>query len=69
MLGLREAVGDDPAEWYPALTGRAWPGGKSESELLASAKGVVVASSKLSQASTSATACRAAHRTRSARRA
>jgi type IV secretion system protein VirB4 len=29
---LREAVGDDPAEWYPALTGRAWPGGKSESE-------------------------------------
>jgi len=23
---LREAVGDDPAEWYPALTGRAWPG-------------------------------------------
>ena len=24
---LREAVGDDPADWYPALTGRAWPGG------------------------------------------
>ncbi len=23
---LREAVGDDPAQWYPALTGRAWPG-------------------------------------------
>jgi type IV secretion system protein VirB4 len=23
---LREAVGDDPADWYPALTGRAWPG-------------------------------------------
>ncbi len=23
---LREAVGDEPAEWYPALTGRAWPG-------------------------------------------
>ncbi|AKH43937.1 type IV secretion system protein VirB4 [Altererythrobacter atlanticus] len=29
---LREAVGDDPAEWYPALTGRAWPGEKSASE-------------------------------------
>ncbi len=23
---LREAVGDSPAAWYPALTGRAWPG-------------------------------------------
>ena len=23
---LREAVGDAPADWYPALTGRAWPG-------------------------------------------
>ena len=23
---LREAVGDDPAQWYPALTNRAWPG-------------------------------------------
>lgn len=23
---LREAVGDDPAQWYPALTGRRWPG-------------------------------------------
>lgn len=23
---LREAVGDDPAQWYPALTGRPWPG-------------------------------------------
>jgi type IV secretion system protein VirB4 len=23
---LREAVGDDPADWYPALTGRRWPG-------------------------------------------
>ena len=23
---LRAAVGDDPAAWYPALTGRAWPG-------------------------------------------
>lgn len=23
---LREAVGDDPADWYPALTGRPWPG-------------------------------------------
>jgi type IV secretion system protein VirB4 len=26
---LREAVGDNPADWYPALTGRAWPGTKS----------------------------------------
>jgi len=25
---LREAVGDDPAEWFPALTGRAWPGAR-----------------------------------------
>lgn len=23
---LRESVGDAPAQWYPALTGRAWPG-------------------------------------------
>ncbi len=23
---LREAVGDAPADWYPALTGRRWPG-------------------------------------------
>lgn len=23
---LREAVGDEPAAWYPPLTGRAWPG-------------------------------------------
>ena len=23
---LRAAVGDDPAQWYPALTGHAWPG-------------------------------------------
>jgi len=22
---LRESLGDNPAEWYPALTGRAWP--------------------------------------------
>ncbi len=29
---LREAVGDDPAEWYPALTGRAWPGTKAGGE-------------------------------------
>jgi len=27
---LREAVGDNPAEWYPALTGRAWPDGSGE---------------------------------------
>ena len=23
---VREAVGDEPADWYPALTSRAWPG-------------------------------------------
>jgi len=23
---LREAVGDEPAAWYPPLTGRRWPG-------------------------------------------
>ncbi|MGB7372992.1 VirB4 family type IV secretion/conjugal transfer ATPase [Pontixanthobacter sp.] len=23
---LRESLGDEPAAWYPALTGRAWPG-------------------------------------------
>ena len=27
---LREAVGDDPAKWYPALTGHAWPGNRDE---------------------------------------
>ncbi len=29
---LREAVGDEPAAWYPALTGRAWPGEPQEDE-------------------------------------
>jgi type IV secretion system protein VirB4 len=24
---LREAVGDNPADWFPSLTGAAWPGG------------------------------------------
>ncbi|GAA4647528.1 VirB4 family type IV secretion system protein [Pontixanthobacter gangjinensis] len=28
---LRESLGDEPAEWYPALTGRAWPGLGQES--------------------------------------
>ena len=23
---LRAAVGDNPVDWYPALTGHAWPG-------------------------------------------
>ncbi|ABC62737.1 VirB4 family type IV secretion/conjugal transfer ATPase [Erythrobacter litoralis] len=27
---LREAVGDNPADWFPALTGHAWPGDPSE---------------------------------------
>ncbi|WP_296722126.1 VirB4 family type IV secretion/conjugal transfer ATPase [Erythrobacter sp.] len=26
---LREAVGDEPAAWYPALTGRPWPDGSA----------------------------------------
>lgn len=32
---LREAVGDDPAQWYPALTNRRWPGeaGAEDSDL------------------------------------
>ncbi len=29
---LREAVGDDPAAWYPALTGRSWPGEASDED-------------------------------------
>ena len=28
---LRQAVGDAPAEWFPALTGSAWPGGAQDS--------------------------------------
>ena len=27
---LREAVGDAPADWYPVLTGRAWPGTQAD---------------------------------------
>jgi type IV secretion system protein VirB4 len=27
---LRAAVGDNPADWFPALTGRAWPGGAND---------------------------------------
>ena len=27
---VREAVGDHPADWYPALTGAPWPGGANE---------------------------------------
>ncbi|MGE5953050.1 MAG: VirB4 family type IV secretion/conjugal transfer ATPase [Qipengyuania vulgaris] len=27
---LREAMGDAPADWYPALTGTAWPGGPDD---------------------------------------
>ncbi|AKM07675.1 VirB4 family type IV secretion/conjugal transfer ATPase [Pelagerythrobacter marensis] len=29
---LRAAVGDDPAEWYPALTGHGWPGGNEATD-------------------------------------
>lgn len=28
---LREAVGDAPADWFPSLTGSAWPGGTNDS--------------------------------------
>lgn len=32
---LREAVGDEPAAWFPALTGRPWPdGGPSEDDTM-----------------------------------
>ena len=27
---LRESAGDDPSQWYPALTGHAWPDGTTE---------------------------------------
>lgn len=30
---LREAVGDDPADWFPSLTDHAWPGGRREPDL------------------------------------
>ncbi len=30
---LREAVGDDPAQWYPALTNRPWPGSGQPEEV------------------------------------
>jgi type IV secretion system protein VirB4 len=33
---LREAVGDAPADWYPALTGRAWPGSSDGADEIAS---------------------------------
>jgi type IV secretion system protein VirB4 len=29
---LREAVGEDPADWYPPLTGRAWPGATNDDD-------------------------------------
>ena len=29
---LREAVGDEPSAWYPALTNRAWPDGGSATD-------------------------------------
>jgi type IV secretion system protein VirB4 len=29
---LREALGDNPADWYPALTGRSWPGEAGEDD-------------------------------------
>ena len=37
---LREAVGDNPADWFPALTGHAWPG-RAEDEGIALEKGGV----------------------------
>ena len=27
---LRDAVGDAPADWFPSLTGAAWPGGAND---------------------------------------
>ena len=30
---LREAMGDAPADWYPALTGTAWPGGPDDAKV------------------------------------
>ena len=27
---LREALGDAPSEWFPALTGTRWPGGAND---------------------------------------
>ena len=30
---LREAMGDAPADWFPALTGTAWPGGANDTAL------------------------------------
>ncbi len=30
---LREALGDDPAEWFPSLTGHAWPAGRREADV------------------------------------
>jgi type IV secretion system protein VirB4 len=27
---LREAMGDAPADWFPALTGTKWPGGAND---------------------------------------
>ncbi|MDP5103558.1 MAG: VirB4 family type IV secretion/conjugal transfer ATPase, partial [Erythrobacter sp.] len=29
---LREAVGDEPSAWYPALTGRDWPDGEVDQD-------------------------------------
>jgi type IV secretion system protein VirB4 len=29
---LREAVGDEPSAWFPALTGRPWPDGAALDE-------------------------------------
>ena len=29
---LRDAVGDAPADWFPSLTGTAWPGGANDVE-------------------------------------
>lgn len=29
---LREAVGDAPADWFPSLTGSAWPGGANDAD-------------------------------------
>jgi type IV secretion system protein VirB4 len=31
---IRRSVGDDPAQWYPLLTGAPWPGGDAEDDVM-----------------------------------
>ena len=36
---LRDSLGDDPAAWYGALTGQAWPGGAGDPDAAAAQDG------------------------------